>query len=1258
MIEETLKILVVDDDEVDRMVVRRSLKAAGEAIELSEAESCATALAALRQKTFDCIFLDYRLPDADGLALIKQLRSVGFKMPVVVLTGQGDEQIAVEMMKAGASDYISKAKLSTESLSRSLRNVIRIYRAEMEAQRATQELKISEERYRLVLEGSNDVIWDWDISKNEIYWNDRLVEIIGLSASGFGVEGSCAIRTWEALSQLIHPEERQKFTSALVAHLCQNVEFNLEFRLRHTSGEYRYCMTRGKAQRDSQGRPVRMAGIISDINSAKLAQKELSRRFDQIQTIYQITDAVSRAAVLSEIYEVALNGLTRALKADRTSVLLFDPDGVMRFKAWYGLSEEYRRSVEGHSPWSCDTNNPEPICISDVETSTWQISDLILEIEEENVQSATSNLKSKILKEGIRALGFIPLVAQEKPIGKFMLYYNKPHQFTQQEIQLAQTIASNVAFAVERKRAEEALHRREQEFKALVENAPDIIARYDRELRLVYVSPALERTTGMVPQTLIGKTFSALRLPPNTNLQWQECLQNVFATGQEQVMEFDYLAPNGQTRYYQARLVPEFAQNGSPEYVLTVSRDITARKLAEDSQRFLADASTILSISLDYEIAWSNLAHLAVPQIADWCFIDVLEVENVEIWPMPVSPTLRRVAFSHADPVKKASLQDMQRLYPINPNASFGVGKVLQTGQSEFYPEIKDETVLAKAEDAQQQAILRQLAPKSVMCVPIVARSRTLGVITLGISECGRQYTQVDLELVEDLARRAALAVDNARLYRESQEAGENLRKAIVILGEQQQQLRTLQSLTNLLNQRLANLPDLLQVMVQSVCDARGGAQFCLIVLHNAQCDRLLLTVTAGIGTEKLRLEDALDSREGWLAVALSTASSSVSEDFQIEDFRFQNSGQSEIVSPASVCAVPIESAESGRLGVLAIGNWEDLYAFDPEDRHLLVAVGEQAALAINNARLIKALEEREERLAQQNQLLSNQNRELEDRREQIGLQNVQLLEAARLKSQFLATVSHELRTPLNAIIGFSQLLLRPGMRSRRILAQEGEVSQPQLGQSFAPEQENMVERILNNGKHLLTLIDDILDLSKIEAGRMDLEREQINLAVLVTTTTEEIRSLAEEKNIDLQVCTFLNNPLIVNDSARLRQILINLLSNAIKFTIAGGVKVEVSEVSDDRLAITVMDTGIGIAQEHLEYIFELFRQVDQSTTKLHYGTGLGLTIIRSLVLMMKGTISVKSKVGEGSSFRVEIPRELPPSNDRNQVKKTRRLLK
>jgi PAS domain S-box-containing protein len=175
-----------------------------------------------------------------------------------------------------------------------------------------------------------------------------------------------------------------------------------------------------------------------DITERKRDEEKLRQHIEQLQTIYNLTDAVSRAQEIEEIYEEALNGLERTLKTDRASILLYDADGTLRFKAWRGLSEGYRRAVEGHSPWSRDEKNPRPILVPDVKKD-----------------ESLGELRSLILGEGIRAMGFIPLVYERRLLGKFMFYYNAPNSFGDEQVQIAQTLSSHVAFALGRKQAEQ-----------------------------------------------------------------------------------------------------------------------------------------------------------------------------------------------------------------------------------------------------------------------------------------------------------------------------------------------------------------------------------------------------------------------------------------------------------------------------------------------------------------------------------------------------------------------------------------------------------------------------------------------------------------------------------------------------------------------------------------------------------------------------------------------------------------------------------
>lgn len=265
--------------------------------------------------------------------------------------------------------------------------------------------------------------------------------------------------------------------------------------------------------------------------------------------------------------------------------------------------------------------------------------------------------------------------------------------------------------------------------------------------------------------------------------------------------------------------------------------------------------------------------------------------------------------------------------------------------------------------------------------------------------------------------------------------------------------------------------------------------------------------------------------------------------------------------------------------------------------------------------------------LREKNQLLEAKNRELERQRLYIYQQNLKLQEVSRLKSEFLATMSHELRTPLNAIIGFSQILASKSKSS------------------LSDRQQDMVSRVLANGRNLLELINDILAFSKLEAGRLDLNPEAINLSQLVTKTAEELRFLATQKSIELILDIRLDNATVINDPMRLRQILVNLLSNAIKFTSQGTVRVQLEDTAET-IFLSVIDTGCGISIADQQDLFEPFHQADRKISRKHGGTGLGLAITHSLAKMMQGEITLQSVEGKGSTFTVEIPRVVTPQTD------------
>jgi PAS domain S-box-containing protein len=255
-----------------------------------------------------------------------------------------------------------------------------------------------------------------------------------------------------------------------------------------------------------------------------------------------------------------------------------------------------------------------------------------------------------------------------------------------------------------------------------------------------------------------------------------------------------------------------------------------------------------------------------------------------------------------------------------------------------------------------------------------------------------------------------------------------------------------------------------------------------------------------------------------------------------------------------------------------------------------------------------------EQRIQSQNEALVRANDELVQARKQAEY-------ATHLKSQFLATMSHEFRTPLNAIIGYTEIQLE-GMT--------GELT---------AEQRDYQKRVLANGEHLLGLINDVLDISKIEAGHMEISYSRFNLRDWLNDIVLQNRGLAEGKGLEFEAQIEAQLPeIIVGDSARLKQIVINLVSNAIKFTEKGAVKLQVGGNDSETWKIAVTDSGIGIPAHAQETIFDEFRQVDSTATRQYGGTGLGLAIVKKLVLLMSGKINLKSETGEGSTFTVTIP--------------------
>ncbi len=439
-------------------------------------------------------------------------------------------------------------------------------------------------------------------------------------------------------------------------------------------------------------------------------------------------------------------------------------------------------------------------------------------------------------------------------------------------------------------------------------------------------------------------------------------------------------------------------------------------------------------------------------------------------------------------------------------------------------------------------------------------------------------------------------------------------RKLAVTRSRSQQQLTRIASLTNVgktISLRFAT--DELLMAIYTECKKTVDCTLFTIALLDEQTSELSFELDVREGTflpkERIPLGDGLNS---WVVqhhqplLIHSTA----------DEQRIGVKAVADSKPTESWLGVPM-IARDRVIGVISVESFKK-NAFTEDDLLLLTAIANQAGVAIESQRLYKDLEGLTYALEQRVLERTNELRET----------NLRLLAADRSKNQFLANMSHELRTPLNSIIGFSSVLLENAR------------------EALAPRMYKFLENIRTAGNHLLELINDILDLSKIEAGKMELRADEFDLRDTIAAVERVMKGFAAEANVRITANIDANVPRVRLDEGRLKQILFNLLSNAVKFSPKGGpvtigvtaLPRERSPIGVDSIRIDVRDEGIGIAPDELQRIFDEFYQTEQGRRARRGGTGLGLSLTRNFVELHHGRIDVQSSPGNGSTFSLVLP--------------------
>ncbi|BAZ25292.1 multi-sensor hybrid histidine kinase [Kalymmatonema gypsitolerans NIES-4073] len=569
--------------------------------------------------------------------------------------------------------------------------------------RAEQALRESEERLQLALQAANMGIWERDLTTDAGYWSPKVYQILGLTRS---TDDS----SYEAFLNCIHPEDRERVHQTSLQVIQQSLNCNIEYRLLYSDGSIRWAASIGQVLDDEAGKPQKLIGVLMDITERKQVEATLRDTEQRLQLALAAADMVA---------------------------------------------------------WDLDIRTRQVVC-SESGLKIWGIQ---RGTPYEFVELIHPEDRPQVLQTSMLALrSEIPYILEYRvvgPDGKVRWIVSQGNVVHRGADGQPLRIVGVSVDITQRKLSEAALRESEARFRLMAENSTDIISRHSVGGILSYVSPACYTVLGYKPEELVGRSSGELVHPDDLveiarNYPINADLPDIYTiTHRARHKDGHYIWIEATVR---AIRDPE---TGQILEMQASSRDITERKQAEERLRFLAQASDILSSSLDYETTLASVARLAVPAIAsgtgqspiaDWCVVDIISDNQ----------STRRVAVAHAD-ASKQELVEQLRKYPSDLAKVAGLPEVIHTGKPILTPVVTDDHMKAAAHNTEHLKLLQQLAPKCGMGVPLIARGQVLGVISLVCSESGRRYDTNDLILAEELARRAAVAVDNARLYTEAQ---------------------------------------------------------------------------------------------------------------------------------------------------------------------------------------------------------------------------------------------------------------------------------------------------------------------------------------------------------------------------------------------------------------------------------------------------------------------------------------------------------
>jgi PAS domain S-box-containing protein len=949
---------------------------------------------------------------------------------------------------------------------------------------------------------------------------------------------------------------------------------------------------------------------------AALAQTEQQAR--RLAQLNELAAELNRVTTETELMQVAMVRIPQIFDGQRATISLLTPQGNQ--SQLFVLQADQRMVPYGE---------PSPIGNTGVFFQDRpQLVPDALEVEALRVLAQQRNFRSLIMA---------PLLISGQSLGLLNLSAPQPNQFTTTEANLLMQIASLIAAALQNARllaqtqaalaetAEQARRlaqlnelseqlnhatTRQELMKVAATKTAQILGRGRASLSLINEQGEQYQLLVLQTDGSVGP-FGGLRPVAGTNMERAIRENRPIIIADSQLVDQPALRTLAQERQFRSLIVAPLrvgtqalgALNFSGEEVQQftateanllmqasslVAAALENRRLLEQTQAALAEAETLYNISARFNATntLDEILRVAIEPATQLGMTRAsLNLFELDATGRPVWGEV--VATWHQADVAP-SIPIGTRLYL----PEFSLSQAILAHPTE--PLLIEDTQTAQETDANTRDLEAQTQTRAIAALPLSVGERWIGVMLLNWDQ-PHAYSEREKRLYQAIAIQTALAASNRLLVSEMEE---QVRQRTVELSQandtlvQQNKFMTALQETSLQLMNRLDLTDVLQSVVERAALLAGTQHGYLFQLEP---DDETMVLQVGVGFFEQRIGDRIKRGQSVAGVAWDSGQPTVVNDYVNWSGRIPNPVFDQL---RSLMAVPLLSG--GKVvGILGLGHLavdSEAHDFTPLEITNLTQFAQMATIALDNARLFA--ERRHAEAA------------LEVARDQA-------LEGSRLKSEFLANMSHEIRTPMNGVIGMTGLLANTKLDTR---------------------QKYYVDTIRSSGEALLTIINDILDLSKLEAGKLTLENIDFEPLVTVEEAADLLAPRAREKNLSLMTYVAPNIPFLLRgDPTRLRQILINLIGNAVKFTEKGEivVRVEQAEESDSYLTLrfTVNDTGIGLTSEQTHRLFQPFTQADGSMTRRYGGTGLGLSISRHLSHLMGGEIGVESQYGHGSMF-------------------------